>query len=388
MQNPMPFPNLTSHFPSRILITGAHGMLGNSFRTQLAQKFPQTEVAVLGHAQLDVRNPAEVLKWKDWIQGGWILHCAALVNVEGCARDPQLARDTIVEGTRNVVDLALAANAGVLYPQSFLIFAGSEEPIPEDQTPQPLALYGQLKLEAETLIREKVTKSLSVRMAGFFGGLEKDKNFVGKIIQQMAQKIEAGEKQIAIGDRVWQPTWTDDLALNSLALINAGKVGLYQMACHGTASFFELTQEIVKNLGWQNKIQVTPVSVEAVTTNELGKRPGRAELSCSRLKQDGLDLQKSWRDSLKEYMSHPYFEQYRTGKIVKSPLFEKLHVPQVIDVKNRFVMTAMTRGFADAEHCATPAMKSYYESRAKDGVGLILTEGVVIHPTADGYNSV
>lgn len=51
-------------------------------------------------------------------------------------------------------------------------------------------------------------------------------------------------------------------------------------------------------------------------------------------------------------------------------------------------MSAMSRGFADADHCATHAIKSYYEARAKGGVGLIITEGVVIHHTGDGYNSV
>jgi len=56
--------------------------------------------------------------------------------------------------------------------------------------------------------------------------------------------------------------------------------------------------------------------------------------------------------------------------------------------KNRVVMSAMTRGFADKDHCATDLMRAYYERRAQDGVALILTEGMVIHPSADGYNNV
>lgn len=57
-------------------------------------------------------------------------------------------------------------------------------------------------------------------------------------------------------------------------------------------------------------------------------------------------------------------------------------------LKNRTVMAAMTRGFADKDHCATQLMKEYYERRAQDGIALILTEGVIIHPSGDGYNSV
>ncbi len=60
----------------------------------------------------------------------------------------------------------------------------------------------------------------------------------------------------------------------------------------------------------------------------------------------------------------------------------------LMSVRNRTVMSAMTRGFADANHCATAAMANYYRKRAAGGCGLILTEGVVIAPAADGYKDV
>lgn len=306
---------LAAGFTKRILITGAGGMLGNSFVTALA-KFFQTdmsnvEVTALRHDQLDVRNREVVLSWQDWIKDGWIIHCAALVSVEGCASNPALARGTIVDGTQNIVDLARLSGAGVLYPQSFLVFDGSDQPIPEEETPRPLALYGQLKYEAETLVRNSLAKSICVRMAGFFGGQQRDKNFVGKIIQEIARKIENGEPSISIGDRIWQPTWTDDLALNSLILLGAQKTGIYQMACHGTASFYDITKEIVKHLNWQDKIQILEVSAEGVTAHELGKRPGRAELSCQYIREQGLDFQRPWAEALEEYLSDSYFNQYR-----------------------------------------------------------------------------
>jgi len=60
----------------------------------------------------------------------------------------------------------------------------------------------------------------------------------------------------------------------------------------------------------------------------------------------------------------------------------------ILSFQSRVVMSAMTRGFADENHCATSEMATYYEKRAKHGVGLILTEGIVIDASADGYNSV
>jgi len=56
--------------------------------------------------------------------------------------------------------------------------------------------------------------------------------------------------------------------------------------------------------------------------------------------------------------------------------------------KNRIVMSAMTRGFADSGRLATKEMLEYYKIRAKNGVGLIITEGIIASPEGDGYRSV
>jgi N-ethylmaleimide reductase len=69
-------------------------------------------------------------------------------------------------------------------------------------------------------------------------------------------------------------------------------------------------------------------------------------------------------------------------------LLEPFEAKELGRLKNRTVMAAMTRGFADADHCATDRMSEYYARRAEGGVALILTEGVVIHPSADGYKDV
>jgi dTDP-4-dehydrorhamnose reductase len=297
--------------PKRVLVTGGHGMLGNSFRRQLAKYIPHCLVEALGKNELDVRNIDQVMGHAEWLQDGWIIHSAALVNVEGCAQDPTLARETILMGAQNMISLAKATRARLFYPQSFLIYDGSNEFISEKVEPNPLSLYGQLKYQSEINILEALENPLIVRMAGFFGGNEKDKNFVGKIIRHMSELIEGGVKQIQVGDRIWQPTWTDDLALNSLLLMATGQIGTFQMACHGTASFYQLTKEIVRILSWEENIDVIPVSERDVSSTELGRRPAKAELDCRRLMESGHDLQRPWQIALKEYLSDSYFDQYR-----------------------------------------------------------------------------
>lgn len=68
-------------------------------------------------------------------------------------------------------------------------------------------------------------------------------------------------------------------------------------------------------------------------------------------------------------------------------LLEKLDNPDFIPLRNRTVMSAMSRSGADANHCVTDAMVEYYRKRAAGGAGLILTEGTIIHPSGDGWNN-
>jgi len=295
----------------RFLITGGQGMLGRSFESEIAG-FPGCVVRAPGREELDVRDPAAMQAAVTDAQDGWVVHCAALVNVEGCAREPDLARAVIVDGTRNAIELARAANARLFFPQTFLTYDGASNPIPESEAQRPLALYGEMKLEAQRLVEDAFgVDALVVCMAGFFGGEERDKNFVGRIIPYMHGVISRGEPTCNVGDRVWQPTWTRDLAFNSLHMMLAGCRGFYQMACHGEASFAEIAHEIVIALGWSDRLTVEPVDAASVSANELGRRPDRAVLSCTRLKAEGLDLQRDWRATLHAYLRHPEFDQYR-----------------------------------------------------------------------------
>lgn len=68
-----------------------------------------------------------------------------------------------------------------------------------------------------------------------------------------------------------------------------------------------------------------------------------------------------------------------------STLLEPLDKPGFIGLANRTVMAAMSRSFADADHCPTEDMVRYYARRAEGGAGLILTEGTIIDRSGDGW---
>jgi len=293
------------------LITGAAGMLGRGFVEALGDLEAATLLAC-SHDCLDVTERGAVLALAAH-RPNFILHCAADVNAEHCESDPERCHDVQVGGTINIADLAAEVGAKVLYPQSFLIFDGREIPITESTEPAPLSVYGRCKLEAEQQLRARVAGSIIVRMAGFFGGDEKDKNFVGKFVTHICGLIGDGVTTYAVGDRVWQPTYTLDLAYNSLLLLASGSSGIYNMSSHGEASFFELAVACVEELGLAKRIIITETCEANVAGAEKARRPTAGIMENRRMVAERLDHQRPWREALAEYLNRPYFQKLIAG---------------------------------------------------------------------------
>jgi len=306
-------PKQSIHFPQlpplKVLITGANGMLGRAFVDSVKKHFPQFELRALTQSSLDITKPEDWEKQAKWIEGGWIIHCAGLVSVEHSETEPARAEKILVDGTRFGAELAEKTGAKFFFPQSFLIYDGKTNPITEETDKSPLSRYGHFKLAAEEIVRSTLPDSIAACIGGFFGGDDKDKNFVGKIVPILLQKIKAGERSIEVGDRVWQPTYTSDVANNSLLLMAARKSGYYLMASHGEASFHDVALKVAECLDLP--IEIKKISSSVVSRREIGVRPERAVLLNRRLQAEGMDFQRTWSASLADYLSRPYFKRLR-----------------------------------------------------------------------------
>lgn len=291
----------------RVLITGADGMLGRAFQAVLASAYPSTVVLTRTRQQLDVTLRDQVLAERVH-QIDAIIHCAADVNADRCEAMPEQCRTIQVDGTQNVIDLAKACNATMFYPQSFLIYGENAADVDENTPPDPKSTYARCKLEAERLLASSGVRSLVVRMGGFFGGEERDKNFVGKFTRKIQALMHEGVDTYGVGTRVWQPTFTEDLARNSLLLMDSAQSGVWCMSCEGHASFHELACHCIRVLKLDRRMKIAPIDAHAVETPDTAYRPNRVIMSCSKLKQAGFYTQRPWQDAVAEYLSRPWFQ--------------------------------------------------------------------------------
>ncbi|CAM3564117.1 dTDP-4-dehydrorhamnose reductase [Paracidovorax anthurii] len=301
------FEELSALQGARVLITGAGGMLGGAFARNLAEHVPSAVVAALDRNAFDVRQREQARALSAW-RPDIVIHCAVCSDVNWCEDHPDDAAQVQLEGARHVAELARDCGARFFFPQTFLIYDGSQ-PVDETTPTHPLSAYGRLKLEAEHIVLDRVPEALTVRMGGFFGEHARDKNFVGKLIPHLAGLLRAGVERLEIGDRVWQPTLTDDLAYNSLLLLARGETGRFCMASHGQASFFELAREIACQLGLERRIEIVRVPAEAMARKEKAVRPDAVVMRNAALQARGLDRQRRWQDSLAGYLHHSYFTE-------------------------------------------------------------------------------
>jgi len=139
-----------------------------------------------------------------------VVHLAAIVGDPACARDPELARATNVEGTRALV--ADAAGAGA----SHLVFASTcsnygrmadpETPVNEEAPLAPVSLYAEQKVEIEEMLLEGASGSLAatcLRFATVYGAAPRMR--FDLTVNEFTRELWDDRELEVFGEQFWRP---------------------------------------------------------------------------------------------------------------------------------------------------------------------------------------
>lgn len=141
-----------------ILITGGSGKLGSKLKEIFSDALTPT------HQELDISKRDDVFKYVEEHKPDLIIHAAALTGVGQCDNNKELAWNSNVEGTENIVDACLKHNPGVyfVYISTACVFRGDRGMYNEKDIPNPKNFYAITKLIGEFIVK-KLEKCLIVR---------------------------------------------------------------------------------------------------------------------------------------------------------------------------------------------------------------------------------
>ncbi|HEX8911510.1 MAG TPA: dTDP-4-dehydrorhamnose reductase [Humisphaera sp.] len=239
-----------------ILIAGGNGMLAHAIRETLAAR--GHTFAAIDVDSHDLTKEADVARAFDEFRPTLVLNCAAFTNVDKCEEVPDVA--DAVNGTL-VGHLAKACrrtNAALVHYSTDYVFNGSNtRPWRTDDPVGPLSAYGRSKLLGERLLQEHAPARWVIARTQWLYG-PNGKNFVETILGA----AKAGKPLKVVDDQVGSPTYTFHLAEATLAVLDKGGNGLWQLSNGGRTSWFGFTQQIMKQFG------VTPASLGPSTSAE------------------------------------------------------------------------------------------------------------------------
>jgi dTDP-4-dehydrorhamnose reductase len=170
-------------------------------------------------------------------------------------------------------------------------------PYAEDDTPNPLSVYGVSKLAGESFARNLAPRHLVVRTSGVYGAAGAATRR-GNFVEAMLRLADAGREVRVVTDQVLTPTPARSVARKIVDLVNRGWSGTVHVTSTGQCSWFEFAQEIFR----QAKLAPRCVPTTAEAYGARARRPRYSVLAHGRLAAAGADDMPSWRQALAGYL--------------------------------------------------------------------------------------
>jgi len=277
---------------SAVVLGGKTGLLGQALCMAMTRR--GWTVHAPGRADLDLFDRPAVEDYLTRTGADILFNTVAYTKVDQAEDEPS-------EAARLNRQLPLvlgqaARNAGVRlvhYSTDFVFNGRKTTPYTTEDQPDPRSVYGSTKLQGEReLLALGLPGLLIIRTSWLFGPCKI--NFVTRILELAAARPELS----VVHDQVGSPSYTPDLAANSLALVESGAAGLFHLANSGQASWCELAAEAVRGAD-------LPCRVKPITSAQYPQkavRPAYSVLDLSKFTAATGITPRPWLQALREFL--------------------------------------------------------------------------------------
>lgn len=249
----------------RYLVTGASGLLGLNLSLWLEKE--NSVVGVIHRPELkavpykvivtDLSQPGECEKVIDRVKPDAVIHTAAMAIVDDCENQPEQARLVNAELPGHLAELTHKMGIQMLHISTDAVFDGQKGNYIEEDSPNPLGVYAQTKLDGEKAIQESNPDAVIARV-NFYGFSLRGQR---SLAETFIKKLECGICMNGFTDIHFCSMYVMDLSRILIRMIELQLKGLYHTVSRECISKYEFGVRIARKFGFDPNL-IKPISVD------------------------------------------------------------------------------------------------------------------------------
>lgn len=274
-----------------ILVTGSNGQLGSCIK-DLEVKFSEFNYIFTDSDQLDITDCNNLNQFFSANKIDWCINCAAYTAVDKAEAERSKAFLVNFQGAENLAQICKKHKTRLIHISTDFVFDGIKSTsYNENDTPNPIGVYGKSKLAGELAITSLLKEYYIVRTSWVFS------EFGNNFVKTMLRLAHTNEDINVVDDQFGTPTYARDLseALMEIIVQNNDKFGIYHYSNCGVTSWYNFAKRIFELN--TNKIRLNPISTSEYPT--IAKRPINSALNQTKIEQTFNLKIPNWEDSLK-----------------------------------------------------------------------------------------
>ncbi len=244
---------------------------------------------------IDITNGEAVDKFLSKSDSEWVLHLAAVTDVDGCESEKDKKEESLswkvnVEGTRNIARSCKKYSKKLILISTETIFGDKKGPF--DEIDQPfdnfeegkISWYGFTKARAEKAAMDENKNLTIIRISYPFRA-----NFEGKgdFARNIVDKFKSNSLYPLYSDQFLTPTFIDDLVMGLEKIIEQNGQGVFHIASTDVTTPYEFGKKLVtKFFGEDEALKVGKTTFE--NKPGLAPRPQYGGLKSNRIIELGF----------------------------------------------------------------------------------------------------
>jgi dTDP-4-dehydrorhamnose reductase len=249
----------------KILVTGASGLLGLNLGVQMTPRFEITGIAN-SHAltnvpfqvcQADLAQPGAFVSILEKTKPDWVIHAAALANLDECEKNPALSRRLNMELPGEVADACQRRAIPLVHISTDAVFDGVRGEYTETDAPNPQGIYAADKWAGEQTVAA-VNPAAIIARVNFYGWSLSGRRSLG---ENFVHSLAAGKPINGFTDVIFCTLLVDALSETLLEMLAKELHGLYHVFSRERLSKYQFGLNIAQRFGFDTAL-VNPILVK------------------------------------------------------------------------------------------------------------------------------